>query len=118
MTRVRAKDSVAGRASGLSRFVKPHPLAPGDRVAVVAPGSPLERDSLDAGLRVLGDRYAVSWDPGLLSRVRYLAGDDRRRGGELLAALADPGIRAVVAARGGYGSMRLLAEVWPHVNGR
>ena len=103
--------------SGPSRFVKPPALAPGDRVAVVAPAGPLDRESLDAGLRILAERYDVAWDPGLLSRVRYLAGDDDRRRGELVAALADPRISGIVAARGGYGSMRILSRVWPSGNG-
>jgi muramoyltetrapeptide carboxypeptidase len=85
---------------------------------VVAPAGPLDREALDAGLRILAGRYEVAWDPGLLSRARYFAGDDARRGSELAAALADPRTRAVVAARGGYGSMRLLAHLWPRVDGR
>lgn len=100
------------------RFVKPAPLTPGDRVAVVAPAGPLDRESLDAGLRVLAERYDVLWDAGLLSRTRYLAGEDVRRERELAAALADPRVRGVVAARGGYGSIRLLSRLWPSVNGR
>ena len=99
--------------SGSSRFVKPRALAPGDRVAVVAPAGPFDRESLDAGLRILAGRYDVAWDRGLLSRVRYLAGDDDRRGSELAAALADPRVRGIVAARGGYGGMRILPRVWP-----
>ena len=104
--------------TGPPRFLKPHPLQPGDRVAVVAPAGPLDREAMDAGLRILTGRYKVEWDPGLLSRTRYLAGDDRRRGRELAAALADPEIRGVIAARGGYGSMRILSEVWPIAGGR
>ena len=100
------------------RFVKPARLAPGDRVAVVAPAGPLDRESLDAGLRILAKRYDIAWDAGLLSRTRYLAGEDGRRERELASALADPRIRGIVAARGGYGSMRLLSRVWPSVNGR
>src|SRR5262245_32370940 len=107
----------ASRVSATPRFVKPRALASGDRVAVVAPAGPLDREQLDAGLRVLGGRYDVAWDRGLLSRARYLAGDDARRGRELAAALADPQVAGVVAARGGYGSMRILARVWPSVNG-
>ena len=61
---------------GPPRFLKPRPLQPGDRVAVVAPAGPLDRESMDAGLRILAGRYKVEWDPGLLSRTRYLAGDD------------------------------------------
>jgi muramoyltetrapeptide carboxypeptidase len=106
-----------GSVNGPSRFVRPRPLAPGARVAVVAPAGPLDRDSLDAGLRILAGRYDVTWDPGLLSRTRYLAGDDHRRGAELAAALADPRIGGIVAARGGYGSMRILSHVWPSVDG-
>ena len=98
-------------------FLKPHPLQTGDRVAVVAPAGPLDREAMEAGLRILAGRYKVEWDPSLLSRSRYLAGDDARRGAELAAALADPAVRAVVAARGGYGAMRILPRLWPRGNG-
>jgi muramoyltetrapeptide carboxypeptidase len=112
MTRAHPTPRDAGKSAG-PRFVRPPRLTPGDRVAVVAPAGPLDRDSFEAGLRILGKRYDVAWDASLLSRTRYLAGDDGRRGGELAAALADPGIRGIVAARGGYGSMRVLPRVWP-----
>jgi muramoyltetrapeptide carboxypeptidase len=113
MSGARARSPRDVGVSAQTRFGRPHPLKPGDRVAVVAPAGPLDRDNLEAGLRILGERYEVAWDAGLLSRSRYLAGDDGRRGAELAAALADPRVRGVVAARGGYGSMRILAGVWP-----
>jgi muramoyltetrapeptide carboxypeptidase len=110
--------SRAGAVVARPPFVKPVALARGDRVVVVAPAGPLEPETFEIGLRILAARYDVAWDPGLLSRSRYLAGDDARRGDELAAALADPKARAVVAARGGYGTMRLLGRLWPSVNGR
>jgi muramoyltetrapeptide carboxypeptidase len=116
MSRARPEPRDVG-VSARTRFTRPPPLKPGDRVAVVAPAGPLDRESLEAGLRVLGERYDVAWDTGLLSRTRYLAGDDGRRGAELAAALADPRVRGIVAARGGYGSMRILAHVWPGAYG-
>ncbi|MGH7264149.1 MAG: S66 peptidase family protein, partial [Candidatus Rokuibacteriota bacterium] len=67
--------------------------------------------SFDAGVRLLGARYRVVFDDGLFARSRYLAGDDARRQAELAAALADEGVRGVFAARGGYGSMRLLPKL-------
>jgi muramoyltetrapeptide carboxypeptidase len=82
-------------------------LRPGDPVTVVAPASPFDRASFEAGLEVLGRRYEVHYDPGVLTRQRYLAGSDARRLGETFRALAD-GSRAVFCARGGYGIMRLL----------
>ena len=94
-------------------FAKPPRLEPGDRVTVVAPAGPVERESLEAGLRVLAGRYEATWDLALLSRARYLAGDDARRAGELCDALGDPLVKGVIAARGGYGSLRLLPRLWP-----
>lgn len=53
------------------------------------------------GLRVRVSEYA-------LSRDGILAGSDRRRAEELQAFFADPDIRAIFAARGGYGCGRIL----------
>lgn len=94
--------------SSTARY-RPFPaLRPGDPVAVVAPASPFDRASFDAGLEIIGRRYEVHYDPGLLTRHRYLAGSDERRLGELAAALGEGNARAVFCARGGYGMMRLL----------
>jgi muramoyltetrapeptide carboxypeptidase len=84
-------------------------------VAVVAPGGPVERAVLEKGLAVLAARYQPVVDDGVLARNRYLAGDDRRRFAELVAAVDDPSIRGIFAARGGYGVMRLLAALGPHL---
>lgn len=86
-------------------------LRPGDRVAAVAPASSFDRASFEAGLEVLSQRYRVDYDPGLLTRHRYLAGSDRRRLTELASALTDATVRAVFCVRGGYGMMRLLPEL-------
>ncbi|MGH7319504.1 MAG: S66 peptidase family protein [Candidatus Rokuibacteriota bacterium] len=92
-------------------FVRPRGLQPLDRVAVVAPAGPFDRESFDAGLRVIAERYRPVFAESLFARTRYLAGDDARRLDELNAALADDSIKAVFAARGGYGSMRLLPKL-------
>ncbi|MBW4053271.1 MAG: LD-carboxypeptidase [Proteobacteria bacterium] len=84
-------------------------LRPGDPVTVVAPASGFDRASFEAGVEVIARRYEVHYDPGVLTRHRYLAGSDARRLGELWRALADTDTRAVFCARGGYGMMRLLA---------
>lgn len=107
----------AVRIVGAGRFTRPRGLRVSDRVAVVAPAGPFERESLEAGLRVLAERYRPVFDEGLLARTRYLAGDDARRLDEICAALADDSVKAVFAARGGYGSMRLLAKLWPKLPG-
>jgi len=77
-------------------------------VVAVAPAGPFDRASFEAGVEIVGRRYQVHYDPGVLTRHRYLAGNDERRLRELAAALADADARAIFCARGGYGMMRLL----------
>lgn len=89
-------------------FLRPPALVQGDRVAVVAPAGPFDRPSFEAGLALVAARFKPVFGEELFSQHRYLAGDDPRRARELDAALADPAIKAVFAARGGYGTMRLL----------
>jgi muramoyltetrapeptide carboxypeptidase len=89
--------------------IKPAALRDGDAVAIVAPASNLKADYLARGvaeLERLG--FQARYEPGILDKARYTAGDDERRAAELTRAFADPEIKAVWAARGGYGSMRLF----------
>jgi muramoyltetrapeptide carboxypeptidase len=90
----------------------PAALSPGDRVAVVAPSSPVPAARLDAGLDVLR-----SWGLDVVegAHVRsvhadlpYLAASDAERAADLTAAWLDPRVRAVLVGRGGYGVPRLL----------
>jgi muramoyltetrapeptide carboxypeptidase len=92
-------------------FRRPPALSAGDRVAVIAPASAFDRESFEAGLAVIAARYEARLEPSIFERHRYLAGEDARRLHELKAALADPAVKAVFCARGGYGAMRLLGEL-------
>src|SRR5262249_47348224 len=92
-----------------SRIIKPSALRVGDAVAMVAPASNLKAEYLARGvaeLERLG--FRVKYDPGILDKASYTAGDDQRRAAELMHAFVDPEVKAVWAARGGYGSMRLF----------
>lgn len=52
--------------------------------------------------------YRVKVSPHALDRSGILAGIDRDRAAELVAYFADPEVKAIFAARGGYGCGRLL----------
>jgi muramoyltetrapeptide carboxypeptidase len=94
-------------------FHKARALRPGDSVAVIAPAGPFDRESFEAGVAVIAQRYRVQYDPGIFQQQRYMAGDDHRRLAELTQALADRSIRGIFCARGGYGTMRLLQKLQP-----
>ena len=88
---------------------RPRALKRGDRVALVAPASPFAREEFDAGLLELG---ALGFEPvyeaSVFARARYLAGSAADRAAALQHAWRDPAIAAIMAVRGGYGSVHLL----------
>lgn len=89
--------------------IKPAALKPGDTVGVVAPAAAIEREYLERGVRALGELgFRVKVSEHALARDGILAGTDRQRAGELARFFDDPEVAAIFAARGGYGSGRLL----------
>lgn len=88
-------------------------LAPGARIALVAPSGPFDRQGLEHAAQRLRARYDVRYALGIFERKGYLAGDDTRRSEELLAAVTDSDVTAIIAARGGYGLTRILGALDP-----
>ena len=90
-------------------MLKPRALAPGDRLAIVAPASPFTREEFDRGvaeLRRLG--FEPVYDESVFARQRYVAGSAAVRAAAIHAAWRDPSIAGVIAVRGGYGSAQVL----------
>ena len=88
--------------------VKAPRLVPGDRVRVVATaGIPDTR--LARGIQILQSfGLVVETGAHLYDKYGYLAGTDEARLADLNAAFTDPGIKGVFAARGGYGTQRII----------
>ena len=87
-------------------------LSPGSTVAVVSPAGPVPEDRLDRGLAVLRSwGFEIRELPhvrGRLGEAGYLAGTDADRAADLMRAWGDEEVAAVVCARGGYGTQRLV----------
>ena len=89
--------------------IRPPQLEPGDTVGIVAPASPFDADLFDEGIKTLESMgYRTHVPDDLFERNGYLAGSDEHRIDIFHRLLADSKIKAIVCARGGYGSMRLL----------
>lgn len=92
----------------------PRALRPGDTVALVSPASPFDRGEFDAGaaeLRRLG--LQPVWDERVFAREPMVSGPPQLRARAFLDALRDPSIRAIIAVRGGYGSVEILPFLDP-----
>src|SRR5580704_506701 len=89
--------------------VKPHALQAGDTVGIVAPASNVKRSELEAGcqgLRRAG--YRPFYFDSIFEQDLYFAGSVERRARELEEMFSREDVRAIVCARGGYGSNYLL----------
>lgn len=96
----------------MSPIIRPRRLEPGDQVRVVAASGPVDQARFAAGLEALDGRYDLCFEAtDLYAKEGFLAGKDEHRLAALNAAIADPECRAVFLARGGYGLLRILAQV-------
>ena len=92
--------------------LKPRVLRNGDRVALIAPSRPSSTDAIDRAVHHIEQRgYEVVCGSHIKARYGYLAGSDEQRAGDLNWAFQDHLTQAIICARGGYGSGRILDRV-------
>jgi len=88
-------------------------LAPGARVALIAPAGPLQKP--DELQRAEDNARSLGWDPIVAphatDRTGYLAGKDRDRLDDINHAIRDRKIDALWCLRGGYGMIRILPGI-------
>jgi muramoyltetrapeptide carboxypeptidase len=97
----------------VKHFRTAKPLAPGARVALIAPAGPLKKP--DELPRALENTRSLGWEPIVAPHATeslgYLAGHDRDRLDDINRALRDPKTDAIWCLRGGYGMMRILSGI-------
>ncbi len=92
--------------------IKPPALRLGDTVGIVAPASNIHREALETGsqaLRSLG--FSPFYFDSIFEKDIYFAGSAERRARELEEMFVRDEVRAIICARGGYGSNYLLPLV-------
>ncbi|MEU4444830.1 LD-carboxypeptidase [Actinosynnema sp. NPDC050801] len=88
--------------------VLPPRIRPGDRVRLVSPASFPSDEMLAEAVRTLvGWGLTAEVGEHALDRHGYMAGRDEDRLADLNDAYRDPGVRAVIATRGGAGAYRI-----------
>ena len=87
----------------------PARLKPGDTIGIVAPAGPFDTEKFYRGLEVLEAMgFRTSFSDDLFIKKGYLAGSDNHRAELVNRFFADKKIKAIVCARGGFGSLRIL----------
>ena len=94
-------------------MIKPEYLKKGDTIAIVAPGRKLDKDVIQYASKVIQSwGLTVSLSRNLFSNSHsYLAGSDAERMADFQQALDDDRVKAIICARGGYGSTRIVDQL-------
>ncbi|HJQ11929.1 MAG TPA: LD-carboxypeptidase [Gemmatimonadaceae bacterium] len=96
----------APRPIGLSR---PAPLVKGDTIGVVAPSYAPTPDWLLRGAKVMEEAgFKVILEPDVDRERRFHHREDEQRAESLMKMWSNPEVKAVIAATGGYGAVRVI----------
>lgn len=93
-------------------MIRPPALHQGSRIALVSPASPFARDEFDKGaeeLRRLG--FEPVYHDTVFDKGPFSSGPPELRAASFVRAWSDPSVDALMAVRGGWGSMQILPEL-------
>jgi muramoyltetrapeptide carboxypeptidase len=99
-------------SNSASPRTRPPALRKGDTIGIVAPASNIKPELLRAGCEALSWlSYKPFYFDSILDQDLYFAGSVPRRARELEEMFKRPEVRAIVCARGGYGTNYLLQSI-------
>lgn len=92
--------------------ILPPALERGDVIGLIGPSGPWQEEPFRKGVQILTELgFQVTFPRSLLQQEGYLAGSDQHRQDMLTEIWRNPDVKAVMAVRGGYGSLRILADL-------
>jgi muramoyltetrapeptide carboxypeptidase len=93
----------------MTQIIVPKPLKYNDTIGVAAPSAAFDIEKLNKGISVLKEMgFQVEIPKAIFDRKRYLAGSDKQRAKTFENLLMRDDIQAIICARGGFGSLRML----------
>jgi len=97
-------------------LIRPAPLVEGDTIGVVAPSYAPHNEWLLRGAKAMEDAgYKIILCPEVDRPRRFQQREDERRAENLMRVWQNPDVKAVIAATGGYGTVRILPYLDPDV---
>jgi muramoyltetrapeptide carboxypeptidase len=92
--------------------ISPAYLKPGDLVVIVATARKISREEVESAAEILRSwEFRVEYAPNLFGEHHQYSGTDEQRTSDLQWALDHPEAGAILVARGGYGSLRIVDQV-------
>jgi len=93
-------------------MIKSKRLRAGSTIGVLAPAGPVKKTKLKRGVNTLERHgYRVKLSENIWDQEGYLAGSDLDRAESLNQMFLDQEVEAIICARGGFGSIRILEKL-------
>ena len=93
-------------------MIQPAYLQKGDTIAIIATARKVSREEIQPAVDFFEScGWNVTFGKHLFSEENQFAGSDEQRVSDLQVALDDKHIKAIVIARGGYGTVRLMPSI-------
>lgn len=94
-------------------MIRPKALASGDKVGIVAPGRKVSVNDIHAATKTFASwGIEIELAPNLFSEDHsYLSSSDAKRRDDFQRMLDDARIKAIICARGGYGTTRIIEKL-------
>ncbi len=93
-------------------LIVPPFLKPGDTIGIVAPARKVSVDEIAPAIQIVkGWGLNVVLGKNLFGNFNQFSGTDFERAADLQEMFENPDVKAILCARGGYGSVRLLDKI-------
>ncbi len=84
-------------------------LKPGDTIGITSPGGAISLKAIEPAVQKLKDwGYQVAIGTSIGRQDHTFGGSDKERTDDMQSLLDDPNVKAILCARGGYGSVRII----------
>jgi muramoyltetrapeptide carboxypeptidase len=92
-------------------MIRPEYLKKGDTIGIIAPSRKINEEDISVFLNYV-EKWGlkVKFGKHLFDSYNQFAGTDKSRAADLQEMIEDEGVKAVVCARGGYGTIRTLVQ--------
>jgi muramoyltetrapeptide carboxypeptidase len=93
-------------------MIRPPYLQKGDIIGITAPASYLSQSEIAPAVEIFQSwGLEIEYGKHLFARRNSFAGTDNQRSADFQAMLDNPRIKAIMCARGGYGTIRMIDKI-------
>ncbi len=93
-------------------MIAPIPLKAGEKIGIIAPSHKINSEDLSEFSKMIKSwGYEIEHGNNLFGAYHQFAGKDEERADDFIQMINNPEIKAIICARGGYGTVRILEKL-------